>query len=600
MRERLVVLGTQSRDAWYRLGTPDAINWVSMLIVTFLFVSGAFGANVLVVQGRESIFAFMSFASVAALGVGLWVCRWAIRLIPLASVRPWATLVAFELANVIRSWVFDELFVAFSFGDTHRLLYRIGTGQISGVLGLILAGLLVPYARASTKAYQDLSEAARALEQLRRDAKLKLEEQREALTSRVKQALEAGLLPLTGFAAEEDARTLRHAIDNVVRPLSLQLSWESGGIDQIALSNLTRKISWRTIVTSTLKSNPVHPLPFLIWVAFVVAQVALIFQLDHVWLGALVSVCVTGALLFTVRWMWPQPNIRANYFLRSASLTAVFIFAGLVCSLSFQFILGFDWFGSGNWLWACVQSIGIGWSVALVAGARDVYSSSNRALTAALDDLRHQIASMNGANRQLQKDVARIVHGPIQDVITQALRRAETLAPGEQLTDDYIQAVRAQIGSAIDSLSSGSGTTLKSGPQAPGIRRMLTDLADMWGGSVDITFLLKPRDEEILNSDAMAVETLFEIIRESCSNAVRHGDAQTIDVVISCDEAQRIARTIISNDGARLRDTPVAGLGTRAMDDLTVTWSRKQVADRVVVDAVIPLQADPSTGASHS
>ena len=68
-------LRTQVSEAWRRLGTRDAINWVSILIVTFMFLSGGFGANVLVIQGREWIFALISFAGIAALGIGVWAFR---------------------------------------------------------------------------------------------------------------------------------------------------------------------------------------------------------------------------------------------------------------------------------------------------------------------------------------------------------------------------------------------------------------------------------------------------------------------------------------------------------------------------------------------
>ena len=580
----------QVRDAWRRLGTPDAISWASLWVVAFMFTSGAFGANVLAARGREWTFALICAVSVVALAIGLFVFRWLIIRIPRESLRPWATLVSFELTNVIRSWVFDELFVAFNFGDEHRLVYRILTGQTSGVLALILVGVLVPYARAFTRVNRVLSDAVHELAQLQADATLKFDELLETLTARVRRTLSTGLEPLTGLVAEEDARTLRHAIDDVVRPLSHQLAWETSAVDRAELNDLTSRISWRNIVASTLGSNPVRPLPVLIWVAFIVIQVATIFELDNGWLAALVSVATNTVLLYTTRWVWPRrPNRdQPNLIIRAVVLTLLYITVGLVCSVAIQFILHFNWIGLGNWTHAIAQSTVVGWAFSLIAGSNELYAVTNQKLTTTLDTLRYQVATINGTSRRLQQDVSRIVHGPIQDAIVVALRRAESLAPGEQLSPDYVQAVRNQIDEALATLvrDAAAGEMAAS---AASIGTMLSDLKDMWSDNVAITVTLTPDDEALINMDVTSAAILFEIVREATANAIRHGDAHTIDVVISCAPAQRVMHVTVSNDGEPLPASPVHGLGSRTMSELTVEWRRTQVEDAVVVEATIPL-----------
>ena len=118
---------------------------------------------------------------------------------------------------------------------------------------------------------------------------------------------------------------------------------------------------------------------------------------------------------------------------------------------------------------------------------------------------------------------------------------------------------------------------------------MLVDLQERWSENVAITVSMDPDDEALIDKDATCAGILFEIVREATSNAIRHGDAHTIDVVISCAPAQRVAHVTVSNDGKPLPNSPVHGLGSRTMSELTVSWSRVQVKDTVFVDATIPL-----------
>jgi signal transduction histidine kinase len=62
-------------------------------------------------------------------------------------------------------------------------------------------------------------------------------------------------------------------------------------------------------------------------------------------------------------------------------------------------------------------------------------------------------------------------------------------------------------------------------------------------------------------------------VKEGVSNAIRHGHAKHVEISILEDGADSI-RIDISNDG----DTNISGrkgVGSRMLDEITMTWSRE-------------------------
>jgi two-component sensor histidine kinase len=94
----------------------------------------------------------------------------------------------------------------------------------------------------------------------------------------------------------------------------------------------------------------------------------------------------------------------------------------------------------------------------------------------------------------------------------------------------------------------------------------------------------------IVNSAAYA---LAELVRETCSNATRHGSATVISITVRVNSRQRVIDLTIDNDGKPLAKDAAPGIGSQLFDEQTLSWTRKQVGPLVRVKAQLPIALTP-------
>jgi signal transduction histidine kinase len=179
----------------------------------------------------------------------------------------------------------------------------------------------------------------------------------------------------------------------------------------------------------------------------------------------------------------------------------------------------------------------------------------------AVSTLRMQDRLRRAALHEDRERIARDLHDSIiQDLFAVGLGlQASTM----KITSDP-ESVREQLDTAIDKLDE-SITSLRryifdlrppvwARPSHPGeLSRLLKELAAPHGVAVGLDFDCPPDVP-----DAEVADDLFAVIRESVSNALRHGNPSTIDVRVVCDGEN--VRASVSDDGSGF-DTTIASEG---------------------------------------
>jgi signal transduction histidine kinase len=163
-----------------------------------------------------------------------------------------------------------------------------------------------------------------------------------------------------------------------------------------------------------------------------------------------------------------------------------------------------------------------------------------------------------GANSRFGQDVilknrqlAQYLHGHLQSQLNAAAVRIANQEDAESIGADLDQ-LEKLLSEALTSYGSQQAQSIEEG-----IQRLKSD----WGGLVEFTFLIEPtviEDREI--------QVICEVINEATANAVRHGFASRMSIIIT----HQLDIEIVDN-GTGPRDGK-PGLGSRYFDSVAQKW----------------------------
>jgi len=116
----------------------------------------------------------------------------------------------------------------------------------------------------------------------------------------------------------------------------------------------------------------------------------------------------------------------------------------------------------------------------------------------------------------------------------------------------------------------------------------LTTLADAWQGLVDITTRVNVTSE----LTATLLSTIEDVVTEGINNAVRHGDASRVDVIVEGDQS---TISITVTDNGTPAQNPIPGLGSRFFDSVAPNcWTRVTANDGTGTVLTVELHATPT------
>lgn len=379
----------------------------------------------------------------------------------------------------------------------------------------------------------------------------------------------------------QDASLMSALIDDVVRPISYSLAQEVRPEEVVISEELTTEVDWLSVTRNALASNPFHPIymPALMGVigaSFLVST----FKLNGALATLTLMLIFSGATsLFRIGWRYlPQTTstlISSMIFITAISLVSAVLAPILTLITGFSFVetLRFE-------AWIVISNLAA-WTVALVTSVNVMLKETNTALNSAVDDLKREVITLNGSYRQLQKGISRVLHGPVQSAIVSSLLKLQTSG---DLTNhrELSQELRSKISQALDLLNE---------PAYPetDLRRVLTQLAELWSGAVEISSTFTEEDLDVLHEYQSTSYAVAEVVREICSNAIKHGKAKKIALNLHLNNEDRSFEIDALNDGSPLSAEPHSGLGSQLFDELALSWSRSQEAAGVRLVVRLPV-----------
>ena len=192
-------------------------------------------------------------------------------------------------------------------------------------------------------------------------------------------------------------------------------------------------------------------------------------------------------------------------------------------------------------------------------------------LVAMNEKLQVEIDWMDNRSSELRKELASILHGPLQGRIAGIAMALRLNAEEEDLRDDEkskkLEDIERLLQTVIHDVQE-LFKVEKNQPEASIIIKLIK-LRRSWEGIAKVKWTIEPHVFAVLG--ASYFKTISEILYEAVSNSVRHGGATAISIALNADE-KNIILTII-DDGKGLSNLPTPGAGFRKFSEFGATYS---------------------------
>lgn len=568
-------------DIIRRITGPDAISLPATLVLAaVMFFSNHNSSGI----GSTSFFWEINLAWALSISVAfawLWAAKWWMRRSGNQQPLVWKTISAFVIAFVLRALVFDAAVFYTGASDSHDLVYRLFASLPTFGFGLVICAYIVSLAREFSRNLKHISALGSELDDLNRTVAERVSQHRTELVTYIQATLRKELRAAMGAAPQDVVDRMKSTIEQVVRPVSRQLVVSVPDFE-IPLPPAGLRIAWTSVFRNIFEANPLRPMWFGFWVAGAAWSISITRN-------SLLETLVFVSLVFLSSWAgmaivslgWQFVCYSANWT-RAVFVTMSGPIVGFGVNLAVQWYEPIAQTQSQMIFSYAFISLGIVWFIATVTSLRRVTISSNVSVQEVELELHEAQVFVNTKLREQQLTISRALHGPVQDRIFAAVFTLSGALSDNKVTEQLVSDLVASIESVIDQMSYVE-------PRLTHVERVIAELAQLWEGVVCIQSNIENNAANALLEFQASANTVAEVIREACANAIRHGEATSISIVIESGERPQTLRVTVANDGLALGQANESGVGSILLDELTLEWSRESRRGLTYLSAVVPL-----------
>lgn len=501
--------------------------------------------------------------------------------------RPFSALTTFAFAGAVRGVSIGFLLNAFGLQSDVNLFYRVPGGAVLAVFWFSVVAFTVDATRSFRESANRLKHQLELESSILENGQQKIAALHQTATAEVEALIRARLETTTIDGSNQPAilaARLDALVKDVVRPLINQLDDQASQTRKL-LESLTPNVSpsrnrVREVFAGLFISRPVLP-------ALAAALVGMTLLPLKILLGGWLVACSSAASSALLVYLGLSAFVRVRRYTTKrfpnfvlvprlwlawlaiafvdAVITRLFPAFAAVPEANVALIMAFDVF---------VFSF-----VALSGSIASQRNSTLRQLADAVERNSWAIARLSQMAWAQQRHLAQLVHGDVQSRITAVA-----------LSLRYHQASDEEAAQKIAELVAYCKSVLSGNSNPETIDEFLAGAKELWHGTLKIN--VNESDDALasLRKDETGNMVAVEIIREAISNAVRHGQAKTIDISMILNGPQAKTMTIrIDNDGVSENADLTPGFGSKLLDQLTTSWSLKRGPKGIRLEAQIPL-----------
>jgi signal transduction histidine kinase len=177
----------------------------------------------------------------------------------------------------------------------------------------------------------------------------------------------------------------------------------------------------------------------------------------------------------------------------------------------------------------------------------------------------------------VRQRAAQTLHGSVQASLTAANMR---ILGAQTVDEELLEKVRQDLIRATESLTNLDGPTID-------LKTSISDLVQLWQGVCEVRVSVEEDLLTAISANQVTSNCINEIVKESVTNAIRHGKADTVEISIQ-DLDDGSIQIKVTNDGEG-NVSGVPGVGSQILDEITMRWSRESIEDKVLVTAQVAL-----------
>ena len=453
-----------------------------------------------------------------------------------------------------------------------------------GVTSLILVAVVLDQADRYRDTMLRLHQEREVLEEQQLSFDTRLLEEQRAIASVVKRDVAGGLAdlerdvrsteePVTPDRLHATAVRIRALAEGTVRPLSHTLRRQTYSPPEVGSNpgTVTRLLAtdWRRILMDALVIHPYSPvvLPILFFVMsvpFVLIQVGFARGLPAL---AIESVVMALGLFVAEKVMPRSRRSRLPGWAQVLSFVIALVAATLVADVAAYAVwpahdLTIHLFG-----YAFV--LVVGYAIAVAFSTADSAQITTRSLSSALAAEQWEVNREQQRFSEVAHDASRALHGRVQSTLSILALNLDTVANDADATHT---SMREALDSTADTLQELVATLPTDKPHIDQwqVGEAIREVAATWDGLIDVEIAIGPATCEAAERHGIA-GALLELVRESITNAARHGGCTAISISAAVDGGY--IDFVALDDGRGPSQTTTAGLGLGELSELGVQWS---------------------------
>ena len=482
--------------------------------------------------------------------------------------RPLFVLSIFLLSGFARGVVILSLDVLTGQHQAGQELFRLLGGPIFTFVTLTLSAVLASNYQRHRELLAALADERYRLQIRSAGIRAKVQIQREELLEKVRGLLDPAIAKiqanLTGRSSTEAIDSLRSTVDEVVRPLSLEVAEANDELEAESGKAVLREKA--AMPSRIMLGEFIVPL----WATLIlsIGLVPAAFLLEQP-LGSL-TILVTAFLSMFIGLGLFQTL--TNKVAIHPYLAAIVVPSFSAVSLVPMYLAVdlFQWNASVEQVHALLL---FGASVGGTTFAAQFTQLQRATTTEKLMAVNLQLEILNASLRQElwlnRRRTASVLHGPVQAAL---FASAMKLSQEQKPTPELVAGVERDIAAALEKLNNPSNL------EGEDITDLLNQIVEIWSDAAEISIEIPAALEAAITKQPLASEALIEIAREFITNAIKHGKASKVFLKVSRLDGTRIAIEVI-DDGQGLPPGAKPGFGSKLLSELSLVWRQTRVGD---------------------
>jgi signal transduction histidine kinase len=492
--------------------------------------------------------------------------------------RPVFVLGAFLIAGFARGVVLLGLDVLTGHHIFGQELFRLLGGPIFTFVTLTLAAVLASNYQRHRESLTALADERYRLQIRSAGIRAKVQIQREELLEKVRSLLDPAIAKiqanLTGQSSTEAIDSLRSTVDEVVRPLSLEVAEASDELEAESGKAVIREQA--PIPSRILLGEFIVPLWSTLILAIILVPAAFLLEQP---LNSLIILLTAFLSMFLGLGLFQFLTIKLPVHPFLAALAVPSFSAISLIPLYFA-AEALQWNVTVQQVHALLL---FGVCVGVTTFAAQFSQLQRKTTTENLVAVNLQIEILNASLRQElwlnRRRTASVLHGPVQAAL---FASAMKLSQEQKPTPELVAEVEQDIAAALEKLNNPSNL------EGEDISDLLNQIIEIWSDAAEISIEIPEDLEAAITKQPLASEALIEISREFITNAIKHGKASNVSLKVSRLDDLRIAIEV-ADDGQGFPPGAKPGFGSKLLTELSLVWRLTRAEDKTLSYAEIVL-----------